>query len=91
MIPSRGRAKVLEVLHEGHPGITKMKGLARSVVRWPGLDEDLEKRVKSCATCRQHQKSTTGDIHVETKVARFLFLQFNRFGGRFEHAILLIA
>ena len=78
VIPSRGRVKVLEVLHEGHPGITKMKGLARSVVWWPGLDEDLKKRVKSCATCQQHQKSTTGDI--ETKVARFLFLQFNRFG-----------
>lgn len=30
LIPSQGRAKSLEELHEGHPGVVRMKSLARS-------------------------------------------------------------
>ena len=30
-IPSKARPKMLEVLHEGHPGISKAKALARSI------------------------------------------------------------
>ena len=52
VIPSAGRQKVLELLHQGHPGITRMKGLARSFVWWPGMDSDLENKVKSCLSCQ---------------------------------------
>ena len=31
IIPSRGRERVLELLHESHPGIVKMKSIARRV------------------------------------------------------------
>ena len=57
IIPKAGRDRTLQVLHNGHPGITKMKQLARSVVWWPGIDSDIEKRVKSCQMCSLHQKS----------------------------------
>lgn len=30
MIPELGREKVLNLLHEGHPGLVKMKNLASS-------------------------------------------------------------
>ena len=34
-----------------------MKGLARSFVSWPGMDSDLEEKVKSCMSCQQNQKT----------------------------------
>ena len=57
VIPLAGRQKILELLHQGHPGITRMKGLARSFVWWPGMDSDLEEKVKSCMSCQQNQKT----------------------------------
>ena len=52
------REAVLEMLHEAHPGIVRMKALARSVVWWPGIDGDLEKKVKSCQPCQVNAKSS---------------------------------
>ena len=57
VIPKAGREKVLDELHEGHPGVSRMKGLARGVVWWPGIDKAIEERVKSCYLCQQGQKS----------------------------------
>ena len=57
VVPEEGRNKTLEILHDGHPGITKMKLLARSVVWWPGIDSDIENKVKTCEMCALHQKS----------------------------------
>ena len=34
------------------PGISRMKALARSVVWWPGLDVELDNKVKSCTACQ---------------------------------------
>ena len=47
VIPPPGRAKVIEELHEGHPGATRMKALARSYVWWPQMDAELESKVKA--------------------------------------------
>ena len=35
VIPLPGRAIVLNELHEGHPGTSRMKSLARTIVWWP--------------------------------------------------------
>ena len=35
IVPPPGRSIVLDQLHEAHPGITRMKQLARSFVWWP--------------------------------------------------------
>ena len=48
VVPQQGRETVLEELHEGHPGIARMKALARSFVWWPGIDKELELKVKQC-------------------------------------------
>ena len=58
VIPEQGRAKVLQQLHDGHPGVTRMKSIARSLTWWPGIDKDIEKTVQNCQPCQQHQKST---------------------------------
>ena len=52
VVPPAGRARVVEELHEGHPGVSCMKSLARSFVWWPGMDHDLEAKVKSCQQCQ---------------------------------------
>ena len=61
VVPTVYRKKVLEMLHEGHPGIVKMKCLARSYVWWPGLDQDIENVARSCAPCIQI-KSNPGPV-----------------------------
>ncbi|XP_054260519.1 uncharacterized protein K02A2.6-like [Macrosteles quadrilineatus] len=55
VIPSKLRPRVMEVLHEGHPGIVAMKGKARFQVWWPGLDKDLEEHTKHCVGCQENR------------------------------------
>ncbi len=57
IVPPKGRAQVLAVLHEAHPGISRTKSLARSYVWWPGLDQEIEEQVKQCGKCQQNQKT----------------------------------
>ena len=45
IILSRRRECVLELLHESHPGVVKMKSIARREYWWPKLDSDIESYV----------------------------------------------
>ncbi|KAJ8338235.1 hypothetical protein SKAU_G00372010 [Synaphobranchus kaupii] len=56
VIPKRGRGSVLKQLHNTHPGISRMKGLARSYVWWPGMDMEIEQEVQSCLACQETRK-----------------------------------
>ena len=49
----QGRSAVLAELHGAHPGITRMKALARQWVWWPNLDQAIEDVVKHCEECQQ--------------------------------------
>lgn len=51
------RETLIQELHETHPGIVKMKSLARSYFWWPGIDKSLEHKVRSCLVCQEHQKT----------------------------------
>ena len=57
IIPDTAQARVLEELHVGHPGISRMKGIARGIVWWPGIDKDIENAVRSCCDCQENQKA----------------------------------
>ena len=57
VIPSQGRKEVLSILHETHPGVSRMKRLARGYVWWPGMDKEIEERTRSCLTCQLQQKA----------------------------------
>ena len=57
IIPEPGREAIMCGLHETHPGICRMKALARSFVWWPKMDADLEAKVRGCTQCQVYQKS----------------------------------
>ena len=57
VVPPAGCQKMMEQLHQGHPGITRVKGPARGFVWWPGMDLDLENTVKLCPNCQVNQKA----------------------------------
>ncbi len=52
IIPSVLRKQVIELAHEGHPGIVKMKDRLRSKVWWPGIDRDAERFCRTCFGCQ---------------------------------------
>ena len=57
IVPPQGRSKVLTELHEAHPDESRMKALAQSYVWWPGLDQDVLKKVKDCDKCQANQST----------------------------------
>ena len=57
IVPIQGRSQLLDELHEGHPGMSRMKALARSFVWWPGQDKDIENRVNMCHSCQLQQNT----------------------------------
>ena len=52
VIPSKWRDKVLDELHKCHPGVVRMKTLARSHIWWPNLDSAIERRAKAYTACQ---------------------------------------
>ncbi|XP_038635087.1 uncharacterized protein K02A2.6-like, partial [Scyliorhinus canicula] len=56
IVPAQGRQAILTELHHRHPGVSKMKMLARSYVWWPGLDTDIAALVRRCQECQQRQR-----------------------------------
>ncbi|XP_055614957.1 uncharacterized protein K02A2.6-like [Toxorhynchites rutilus septentrionalis] len=57
VIPSEFRARCLQHLHRGHPGIQRMKAITRSFVYWPSIDSDIAAHVKACRNCAAAAKS----------------------------------
>ncbi|XP_060110491.1 uncharacterized protein K02A2.6-like, partial [Heteronotia binoei] len=53
VVPPQLQKRVLESLHETHPGIVRMKALARSYVWWPGMDGEIESWVRGCQACQE--------------------------------------
>ena len=56
VIPGKFQARLLDELHENHPGIVRMKSLARMHMWWSTLDTDIENKVNNCVSC-QHNRS----------------------------------
>jgi hypothetical protein len=55
VMPAGLRSRVLDELHDVHPGMVRMKALARSYVWWPGVDQDIEDAVRHCQICQINQ------------------------------------
>jgi len=57
IVPDCLRSDVLKELHETHPGMCRMKAIARSFVWWPNIDADIEKTVADCSVCQAMQSA----------------------------------
>ncbi|XP_058814114.1 uncharacterized protein K02A2.6-like [Topomyia yanbarensis] len=51
VIPEILQGRVVQLAHEGHPGIRIMKAHLRTHVWWPKMDSQVEKFVKACRGC----------------------------------------
>ena len=62
IIPKSIQQKIFRMLHERHPGVLRMKVLARDTVYWYGLNEDIERMVRNCEACQEVAKMPTKNI-----------------------------
>ncbi|XP_015263543.1 PREDICTED: uncharacterized protein K02A2.6-like [Gekko japonicus] len=91
VVPSALRQGVLRALHEAHPGIVRMKGLARSYVWWPGIDAEVEAWVKRCQTCQAVRPSPPGAPHSSWESTRTPWSRLHiDFAGPFHGLLFLV-
>lgn len=57
IIPKSLRRNILQKLHEGHLGISKMKQCLRNMYYWPKSDEHIENFVRKCFACQTYQNN----------------------------------
>ena len=53
IIPESLRGRILDELHNKHPGISRMKSLARIHAWYPKMNADIEKKVQICEQCEK--------------------------------------
>ncbi|KAL3100348.1 hypothetical protein niasHT_029052 [Heterodera trifolii] len=51
IIPKSLQKQILKLLHQGDPGVKRMKSLARMHVYWPLMDAEIEAFVQKCNSC----------------------------------------
>ncbi|XGW21465.1 hypothetical protein V3C99_004430 [Haemonchus contortus] len=56
-IPDTLRNAVLSGLHDGYPGMTRMKMLARNYAYWTNINSDIENFVRTCRRCQETAKN----------------------------------
>ena len=57
IVPTKLQTEILDELHRGHPGIVRMKALARSHVWWPSIDKHPEHKANSFTDCQVNRKA----------------------------------
>ncbi len=62
LVPPTLQRTVLDLGHEGHPGIVRMKRKLRESYWWCGMDVQTERYVQNCGACQRSQKSTTHHV-----------------------------
>ena len=63
-IPIALRPNCLKVLHNGHPGVTKMTLRAQSSMFWPGISKQIAKYIHSCAPCQTISNSQQKELAI---------------------------
>ena len=92
VIPSGLISRVLEELHKMHPGMTRMKMLARMYCWWPNIDDSIEQQVSSCERCQEERIVVPKGEVLRWPDAGLPWKRVHLdFAPRFKNAALLIA
>ena len=92
VIPEKWGEKLLKELHHEHPGICKMKGIAKSYFWWRGLDKKIERLVNSCVECKAVKKSPpSAPLHPWSWPTRVFQRVHIDFAGPFQGNMFLVA
>ena len=92
VIPQSLRQKLLQELHKDHPGVTRMKSVARSYMWWPGMDKDIEELAKSCTACLAVKRAPpTVPLHPWVWPSKPWQRVYLDFAGPFQGAMYLVA
>ena len=57
LIPSTPRRKMIEQIHDGHPGKEKCILKARESMFWPGISDDIQETVERCGICQSTSRA----------------------------------
>ena len=91
VVPQSCQKKVLEELHTSHPGIVKMKSLARIHVWWPSIDQHITNMVQNCTACQsERNKPATALLHPWSWPDRPWMRIHVDFAGPFQGAMFMI-
>ena len=92
IVPPKLQQHVLEELHEGHVGIVKMKGLARSYFWWPGLASQIESTCRTCEGCALTQNNPpAAPVHRWEFPEKPWYRVHIDFAGTFMNSTFLVA
>ena len=64
VIPQVLQQKVVDMLHDQHLGVVRMKQLGRKYFFWPGMPTLLEKKARSCEICKTYNPDTASKLFV---------------------------
>ena len=78
IIPESMQTEVLDKIHEVHLGIQKFQLRAATIVYWPGMQKDIERVVKQCGICEEHQKSQCAEPLLQHDVRQRPFKKIRR-------------
>lgn len=68
VIPKQLHSQVLELAHEGHPGIVSMKQRLRTKLWWPGNDKEVERVCKTCHGCQLNARPSKPEPMTRTEL-----------------------
>ncbi len=57
VVPTSMRNVIIDMAHDGHPGIVRSKRQLRQSYWWPGMDTQIEEKVKYCLACQDSNKA----------------------------------